>query len=111
MNNYLDQILAKIVADNRDIISDDARNYKEVDMSQVASDLGLADAKNCYRHVNAIVPLKAPVRGMKVRIDGRTFVGYVQFDSGVAVPGYVAAESGLPHRAYEARDSMVLNFT
>jgi hypothetical protein len=111
MNSYLNQILTKIVADNRDIISHDARNYKEVDMSQVAADLGLADAKDSYRHVNAIVPIKAPVEGMKVRIDGRTFVDYVQFDSGVAVPGYVAAESGLPHRAYEAWDSMILNFT
>ena len=111
MNNNLNQILTKIVTDHRDIISDDARNYKEVDMSQTAAELGLPDAQDCYRHVNAIVPLKAPLDGMKVRIDGRTFVNYVQFETGVAVPGYVAEKSGLPHKAYEARDSMILNFT
>ena len=48
---------------------------------------------------------------MKVRIDGRTFVNYVQFDSGVAVPNYIAEDSELPYRAYAARDSMILNFT
>jgi len=111
MNSYLNQILTKIVADNRKIISDSARNYKEVNISQVADDLGLAGAKDCYRHVNAIVPLKAPVEGMKVRIDGRTFVNYVQFKSGVAIPGHVAVNSDLPHKPYEAWDSMILNFT
>jgi len=111
MNSYLDQILMKIVDDNRDIITDDARNYKEVDMFQVAADLGLVDEKGSYRNVNAIVPLKAPLEGMKVRIDGRTFVNYVQFDGGVAVPDYVAEKSQIPHKKYEAWDSMILNFT
>ena len=32
---------------------------------------------------------------MKVRIDGRTFVDYASFDSGLAAPGYVAREAGL----------------
>ncbi len=111
MNDHLNQILTKIVTDHRDIISDDARNYKEVDLSQAAAELGLTDAADCYRHVNAIVPLKTPLEGMKVRIDGRTFVNYVQFDSGLAVPNYVAEKSQIPHKRYEAWDSMILNFT
>ena len=111
MNHSLNKILDKIVTDHRDIISDDARNYKEVDLSQAAAELGLTDAQDCYRHVNAIVPLKAPLEGMKVRIDGRTFVNYVQFESGVAVPNYVAEKSQIPHKKYEAWDSMILNFT
>jgi hypothetical protein len=49
--------------------------------------------------------------GMKVRIDGRTFVNYAQFDSGVVVPGFVARQAGMKHRTYEPLDSMVLNFT
>jgi hypothetical protein len=111
MNEHLKQILTKIETDHRHIISDDARNYKEVDLSHAAAELGLTDARDCYRHVNAIVPLKAPLEGMKVRIDGRTFVNYVQFDSGVAVPNYVAEKSQIPHKRYEAWDSMILNFT
>ena len=51
------------------------------------------------------------MEGMKVRIDGRTFVNYVQSETGVAMPGYIAKYSGLPHKAYEAWDSMILNFT
>jgi len=47
---------------------------------------------------------------MKVRIDGRTFVNYAQFDSGIAVPHYVARQVDLPHRAYVAKDSMICNF-
>jgi hypothetical protein len=47
---------------------------------------------------------------MKVRIDGRTFVNYAQFESGIAVPNYVARQVDLPNRAYIAQDSMICNF-
>jgi hypothetical protein len=59
--------------------------------------------------VQAVVPLKQPVEGMKVRIDGRTFVDYAEFDSGVVVPGYEARETTLPRRPWTANDSMILN--
>ena len=111
MKSNLSKIIRKIEKDHANHISGGARNYKEVDLSKTADELGLADAADCFRDVQAIVPIKDPVEGMKVRIDGRTFVNYVQFDSGVAVPGYVAEKSGLPRKAYEAWDSMILNFT
>jgi len=111
MNSYLNQILTKIESDNRDILGDDSRNYKEVDMSKTAAELGFSDAKDRFYGVNAIVPLKAPVEGMKVRIDGRTFVNYVQFESGIAVPNHVAKQTDLPYREYVAQDSMILNIT
>ena len=47
---------------------------------------------------------------MKVRVDGRTFVNYAQFESGIAVPNYVAGQVDLPHIAYIAKDSMICNF-
>ena len=47
---------------------------------------------------------------MKVRIDGRTFVNYAQFGSGVAVPGYVAGDSRKPHKTFIPNDSMICNF-
>jgi hypothetical protein len=111
MNSYLNQILTKIESDNRDILGDDSRNYKEVDMSKTAAGLGFSDAKDRFYGVNAIVPLKAPVEGMKVRIDGRTFVNYVQFESGIAVPNHVVKQTDLPYREYVAQDSMILNIT
>jgi hypothetical protein len=57
-----------------------------------------------------VVPLKAPLPGMKVRIDGRTFVNYRRHPSGMAVPGHVAEAAGMRSEAYRARDSMILNF-
>jgi hypothetical protein len=62
-----------------------------------------------YSNAWAVIPLKEPVSGMKVRIDGRTFINYARFDSGVAVPGYVAGGTTLNHPSYTAQDSMVLN--
>jgi len=111
MRNNLSRIIKKIENDHADHISGGARNYREVDLSKTAAELGLADAADCFRDINAIVPIKAPVEGMKVRIDGRTFINYVQFESGVAVPGYVAEKSNMPRKAYEPWDSMILNFT
>ena len=60
--------------------------------------------------MQAIIPLKKPVGGMKVRIDGRTFVNYAQYDTGVVVPGYGAKEAGLPFETFIPNDSMILNF-
>jgi hypothetical protein len=48
---------------------------------------------------------------MKVRIDGRTFVNYAQFESGVVVPDYVARDAGLSYKTFIPKDSMILNFT
>jgi len=111
MKKNISKIIERIEEEHADRISGGARNYKEVDLSKIADQLGLEDAVECFRNINAIVPLKRSLEGMKVRIDGRTFVNYVQFESGVAVPGYVAAKSGLSHKAYEAWDSMILNFS
>ncbi len=111
MNTKLDDLLLKISDEYRENLQADARNYLEVDLGRRAEKLGYADLTEKYRNVFAVVPLKQPVHGMKVRIDGRTFVKYAQFDSGVAVPGYVAEEAGLPRKPFVPNDSMILNFT
>ena len=111
MNTHLDQVIEAIGQTHRDEIDHQGRHYTEVSIGAEAEKLGFADVAEKYRNAWALVPLKGPVSGMKVRIDGRTFVKYVQFDSGVAVPGYVAAEAGLASHEYTAQDSMVLNFT
>lgn len=110
MKNDIDDILLTIGEDFKDDIDRTARNYLEVDIGQKADQLGRPEIGKRYRKVYAVVPLKRPVAGMKVRIDGRTFVDYAQFDSGVAVPGYVAREAGLAHNSFVPLDSMILNF-
>ena len=59
----------------------------------------------------AVVPLKGPQAGMKVRIDGRTFVNYAEDTSGIAVPGYLAREANREFRTFVPQDSMICNFT
>ncbi len=110
MSNKLAYVLIKIGEDFREEISDESSLYLEVDIGKEAKKMGYSDVQEKYHDVCAVVPLKEPVNGMKVLIDGRTFVDYAQFESGIAVPGYVAKEAGLPYRVYKANDSMIRNF-
>jgi len=110
MTDNLSEVLAKIGEDYRENITSDSRHYLEISIAQKAAELGFSEAKEQYKNICAIVPLKRPLSGMKVRIDGRTFVNYAQFESGVVVPGYVADQVDLPHSAYTAKDSMICNF-
>lgn len=110
MNRNLDNILTGIAEEFRSNISENSRYYLEVDIGKHAGKMGYSDEEMKYGKVNAVVPLKEPVKGMKVMIDGRTFTDYAQFGSGIAVPGYVARDSELPCKAYEADESMILNF-
>ena len=110
MMNHLSEVLTRIGEDYQEHICDDSRHYLEINLAQKASELGFSEVKKRFRSVYAIVPLKHPISGMKVRIDGRTFVNYAQFESGIVVPHYVARQVDLPHRAYIAKDSMICNF-
>jgi hypothetical protein len=110
MKEYLSKLLTKIGEEYRENICDDSRHYLEISLAQKASELGFAEANEHFRDVYAIIPLKRPTSGMKVRIDGRTFINYAQFESGVVAPHYVASQVDLPHRAYTAKDSMICNF-
>ena len=82
MRDRLDEILTRIGEEYKDYISRGARDYLEVNVGQQAEKLGYLEEKSKYTDANVIVPLKKPVCGMKVRIDGRTFVNYAEFDSG-----------------------------
>ena len=110
MKNKLSEVIDKIGEEYKENIDDDSRYYLEISIAQKAAELGFSEVKESYKDAYAIVPLKHPVGGMKVRIDGRTFVNYAQFESGVVVPHYVASQLDLPHRAYTAKDSMICNF-
>ena len=110
MKHPLNKVLEQIGEEYRSEILNNSRFYREISIAERAERLGFMDLKGQYRGVYAIVPLKQPVNGMKVRVDGRTFVNYAQFESGVVVPEYVAQKAGLPFQPYTANDSMILNF-
>jgi hypothetical protein len=106
----LSEVIEQIAEEYKNQVLKNSRCYREISIGEQAERLGFTDLKVPYRDVFAIVPLKEPVDGMKVRIDGRTFVSYAQFESGVVVPAYVAQKTGLPFQPYAANDSMILNF-
>lgn len=110
MDCRLAAVIQSVSDEFKDLLSPGSRFYLEVDIGRRAETLGFSEIGNTYRTVQAIIPLKEPVSGMKVRIDGRTFIDYAQYDTGVVVPGYVAKEAGLPFEAFIPNDSMILNF-
>ena len=110
MTNNLSEVLVKIGEAYKENIQPDSRYYLEISIARKAAELGFPEVQERYRNVYAIIPLKRPVKGMKVRVDGRTFVKYHQFDSGIVVPNHVAEQADLPHRDYIAKDNMICNF-
>ena len=110
MKNRLRHIIDSIGQEFEMQIERGSRHYIEVSIGRQADKLGYADLRGMYDKIYAIVPLKKPQKGMKVRIDGRTFVNYAEYDSGVAVPGYLAKVAGQPYHTYVPLDSMICNF-
>ena len=111
MNHKIDDILVTIGEEFSEDIQSGARHYLEVDIGRKADELGRPEIGEKFQKVYAVVPLKEPTEGMKVRIDGRTFVNYAQFESGVVVPGFVAKAAGLKYKTFIPLDSMILNFS
>ncbi len=110
MDDHLRDVLKRIGEEFRNCIQQNSVNYRLVNIGEKSQSMGHTDLKGRYGDVYAIVPLKEPQAGMKVLIDGRTFVDYAQFKSGIVVPGYVARAAGMPHDPYRASESMILNF-
>ncbi len=110
MKNIIDALLTHIESEYGEKIQKGGRHYMEVSLSRKATELGLHGLEECYHNTNAIVPLKDPQIGMKVRIDGRTFVNYAEYDSGIAVPGYIARATDRAYKTYVPQDSMICNF-
>lgn len=110
MDNQIKELLKHIELKFGGKILRGARNYLEVNLAEQARKLGYGDIGEKYKTACAIVPLKNPLPGMKVRIDGRTFVNYAEYDSGIAVPGYLAKASGKNYRTFVPNDSMICNF-
>ena len=109
MKRHLNEVLESIAVEYCGNILAGARHYLEVDIGKRAHLLGYPKLEKKYGQIYAIVPLKHPIEGMKVRIDGRAFANYAQYDSGIVVPGYMADEAVQPHKPYMPNDSMILN--
>ncbi len=110
MPNHLDQTLKAIENAYSGRIKGNSRFYVEVDIGAQAEEMGFSDVANHYRKVLAVVPIREAEHGMKVRIDGRTFVNYGQLESGVAIPGRAVKQSRRSYTTYIPNDSMILNF-
>ena len=111
MDKSLAEVMKKIGNDFRDKILSGSRFYLEVNIGEQAAKYGHGELGQKYHDKYAIVPLKHPVSGMKVRIDGRTFVNYAQFESGVVVPNFIARDAGISYKTFIPYDSMICNFT
>jgi len=110
MDTRLSELLDRIGDQYRGSILPGSRHYLEVSIAKEAQKFGYQDLVDRYRDSFVVVPLRSPREGMKVRIDGRTFVDYAQYETGVAVPGYVAREAGVPFKTFVPNDSMICNF-
>lgn len=110
MEKILNDVLKSISEEFKNNIYKGARNYLQIEIGERAAELGYRDLKDKYKLAGVVVPIKNPLRGMKVRIDGRTFVRYAQYSAGIAVPDFVAKAAGLPFEAFKPKDSMILNF-
>lgn len=109
MEKELSDLIDYIGESYKEAIEPGARHYREVSVGRWAQEKGFPELSEQFKNAYAIVPLKTPVAGMKVRIDGRTFIDYRQHDSGIAVPGYVARAAGQHYKTFVANDSMILN--
>jgi len=111
MNRHLQEMINSIAVEYETRILHEARNYIEIDIGRRLESMGFSELGKKYAGINAVVPLEDPLDGMKVMTDGRTFKNYVQYESGIAVPAYLAEDIGLPYKAFVPNESMILNFT
>jgi len=110
MDERLMEVLKSIDREFQQAVEKGARHYMEVSIGRQAEKLGYGDLGEKYKNTYAVIPLKTPRNGMKVRIDGRTFVDYAESDAGIALPGYLFRETGQSFKTFVPNDSMICNF-
>jgi len=110
MSNELSEVLTRIADEYKEEIASDSGTYLELDIGKEAEKLGYSNIAEKYRGIAAAVPLKRKLNGMKVMMDGRAFMDYVQLETGIVIPGYIAKEAALPNKHYEAPESIVRVF-
>ena len=114
MSNDIGAILTKVGEELKEQIDPKSDWYGTVDLGRVATDIVGAELGAKYEGVHAVVPLKKPESGITVSwggFPGENFAGYIQLESGVAVPSEVAHDSGLPGTGYQPPETMYLKFS
>jgi len=111
MNEQLKTVLKHIQNEHKTRATTGARHYLNVDIGKTALKLGFKKLHDVYSNRDVVVSLKEPQPGMKVRIDGRTFVNYAEYSDGFAVPAPIAQKAGMAFKPFVANNSMILNFT
>lgn len=110
-NPNLNNELNVIGKEYKPMILNGSRHYLEVSIGKWAERLGYADVKGKYKNSCVIIPLKAAQKGMKARVDGRTFVNSSENSPGIVVPGHIAREDGRSFKTFVPNDSMICIFT
>lgn len=111
---------SKILADTLERLANDFRkgcaicprgtDAFQIDLGQSYKDYGLIDDYANFVGVVVVAPVESlPNVGLTAFVDAeRMFKNYEQLDSGLAVPKWVAEESGLAHRPYETETLRIL---
>lgn len=84
--------------------------YCLVDIGEVWVGYGGKETEaGLFHDIKAVVPLKrVSDGGMQIQVNGKELSTYSMLESGIAVPEWVAQQSGLPHQPYQPHDSMLL---
>lgn len=109
MTNELTNVLNTLAAEFQGEILPTARIYRAIDIGLAAELLGYPELASEYQLVRAIVPLRRVKGGVSVEVSGSDLSDYVQLDSGIAVPKYVAEKAGLSSKKYQPGEVMLLN--
>lgn len=111
MNKSLTKVLEHIRDSYRNKACKGARHYTNIRIGTIAEKLNLKNIDPDIADREVIISLKDPQPGMKVRIDGRTFIRYAEYADGFAVPEAVAMKAGIKYQPYTPQNSMILNYT
>lgn len=111
MKDNLQKVLEHIRITYKSMALKGGRHYMSVNIGGIARKMGYHDIEKNVADREVIIALKEPQPGMKVRIDGRTFVRYAEYADGFAVAEPIAVKAGMRYKPYTAQNSMILNFT
>ena len=106
----LTDILEEVADQFKDRIWAKSSSYCLVDLGEIYKQKGIMDDYESFRDVKAVVPIKGSLDGLNFQVDGSVFADYSQLESGLAVPEWVAEQSGLTHKPYEPKKLMILCF-
>lgn len=109
MTNKLTGVLNTLAAEFQGEILPTSRTYRAVDIGIAAETFGCPELKDEYYLIRAIIPLRRVKGGINIEVSGSDLSDYVQLDSGIAVPKYVAEKAELQNKKYKPSEVMLLN--